>query len=262
MYNSVKFAENLIQIEDSYNNCASLILGKRRAVLFDTLMGEGGLKAYVESLTNLPLTVINSHCHLDHIGGNIEFETVYMNEKDQAPAKRIAEQIALHPDETIRSMPNCLTSLHSTDRLLNIEPGEELDLGGVTLQVVSMRGHTPGSIGLLMKEQRILLAGDGFSHQACVFFPESLPVEEYRHMLEETKELPFDRYILSHFKKMYPKELLDLFIRCCDLPGKVKGYSYTYSLIPIYSGTLYFLEYNNPEVDGAVCIITKEEQKD
>ncbi len=259
MYSSVKFADNLYQIEDSDNNCASLIVGERRAVLFDTMLGEGGLKEYVESITDLPLTVINSHCHLDHIGGNCEFETVHINMREWGLVESIENQLELTPDSKVSSMPNCLKSLHGLkDQLVNIEPGEVLDLGGTTLEVIDLRGHTPGSIGLLMKEQRILLAGDAFSHQACLFFPESLSVEEYRQTLERAQDLPFDGYMLSHFKGMYPKRLLERFICCCDLPGNAKGYPFTYSLIPSYKGIIYFLEYHNPDADGAVCIITKD----
>jgi len=261
MYHSTRFAENLYQIEDSDNNCASLIVGKRRAVLFDTMLGEGGLKDYVESITDLPLTVINSHCHLDHIGGNCEFETVYINRRESELVESIEKQLALTPDSKVSSMPNCLKSLRCLkEQLKDIEPGEELDLGGTTLQVVDLCGHTPGSIGLLLKEQRILLAGDAFSHQACLFFPESLPVEEYRRTLERAEKLPFDGYMLSHFKGMYPKRLLDRFITCCDLPGNTRGYPFTYSLIPSYTGVIYFLEYHNPDADGAVCIIVREDE--
>lgn len=261
MYSSVKLADDLIHIEDSYDNCASLILGKRRAVLFDTTLGEGDLKSFVEGITSLPLTVINSHNHLDHIGGNCLFDTVYMNRRDWDLASHIEKQLTLHPDETVSKMPYCLTSLRMENRLQDIEPGEELDLGGITLQVVDLKGHTPGSIGLLMKEKRILLAGDAFAPQACVFFPESLPLNEYRQTLKRTKDLPFDRFVLSHSKKLYPKKLLDRFIACCDLPGVAKGYPFRYSRIPSYTGRIYFLDYNDPDADGIVCIITKEDEK-
>src|SRR5579862_8585061 len=38
-----------------------LILGTKRAVLFDTGMGISNIRAVVESLTTLPVTVVNSH---------------------------------------------------------------------------------------------------------------------------------------------------------------------------------------------------------
>src|SRR5258706_6075323 len=47
-----------------------LILGDDRALLFDTGLGVGKISAVVIRLTTLPVTVINSHTHFDHVGGN------------------------------------------------------------------------------------------------------------------------------------------------------------------------------------------------
>ena len=46
-----------------------LILGKERALLLDTGMGIGNIRAVAERLTKLPITVVNSHSHFDHVGG-------------------------------------------------------------------------------------------------------------------------------------------------------------------------------------------------
>ena len=53
---------------------SSLILGKTKALLIDTGYGYGDLKSVVRSLTGLPLCVVNTHCHLDHAGGNYLFQ--------------------------------------------------------------------------------------------------------------------------------------------------------------------------------------------
>src|SRR5271168_251764 len=45
-----------------------LIVGTQRALLFDTGMGIGDLKKIVKQLTNLPVAVLNSHTHDDHVG--------------------------------------------------------------------------------------------------------------------------------------------------------------------------------------------------
>lgn len=47
-----------------------LIVGHVRALLFDTGMGIGDLKALTSKLTTLPVTVLNSHTHNDHVGDN------------------------------------------------------------------------------------------------------------------------------------------------------------------------------------------------
>ncbi len=57
---------HIIQIENTIGNCCTLVLGREKALLFDTMTGLGDLKGYVERLTDLPLTVVNSHGHFDH----------------------------------------------------------------------------------------------------------------------------------------------------------------------------------------------------
>ena len=50
-----------------------LIVGEKRALLFDTGMGISDIKRVTSELTRLPIVVLNSHTHDDHVGGNWEF---------------------------------------------------------------------------------------------------------------------------------------------------------------------------------------------
>ena len=50
-----------------------LIVGSKRAVLLDSGLGVGRISGVVQRLTTLPVVVINSHTHFDHVGGNSEF---------------------------------------------------------------------------------------------------------------------------------------------------------------------------------------------
>jgi glyoxylase-like metal-dependent hydrolase (beta-lactamase superfamily II) len=59
-----------------------LVVGADRAALIDTGMGVGDIRAVVESLTSLPVVVINSHAHWDHIGGNASFDEVWIHEAE------------------------------------------------------------------------------------------------------------------------------------------------------------------------------------
>ena len=59
-----------------------LIVGEKRAVLFDTGMGISDLKKVIGQLTKLPIVVLNSHTHNDHVGDNWEFPTVYGMDTD------------------------------------------------------------------------------------------------------------------------------------------------------------------------------------
>jgi Metallo-beta-lactamase superfamily len=53
-----------------------LIVGERRALLFDTGLGVASIRAVIAQLTELPVTVLNSHTHFDHTGGNAEFSDI------------------------------------------------------------------------------------------------------------------------------------------------------------------------------------------
>ena len=53
-----------------------LVLGDDKAVLIDTGNGIGDIKAVVYRITDLPVMVLNTHTHGDHIGGNHQFKEV------------------------------------------------------------------------------------------------------------------------------------------------------------------------------------------
>ena len=69
---------------------AHLIPGKDAAILYDTGFGIGDLKSMVESLTDLPIIVVNSHNHGDHTLGNPQFSKVHI------PAGRHRNLVPFH----------------------------------------------------------------------------------------------------------------------------------------------------------------------
>ena len=61
-----------------------LLAGTEKALLIDTGFGEIDLPAAVRSLTSLPVEVVNTHGHFDHIGGNGAFDQVRLHRADEA----------------------------------------------------------------------------------------------------------------------------------------------------------------------------------
>lgn len=55
-----------------------LIVWEKSAVLFDTWMWIFDIKDIVKSITNLPIIVINSHHHFDHIWWNSFFDNIFI----------------------------------------------------------------------------------------------------------------------------------------------------------------------------------------
>ena len=60
-----------------------------------------------------------------------------------------------------------------------INDGDAIDLGGLMLEVISLPGHTPGGICLLLKEKRILFTGDSINHHLWMQLKESLQLKTF-----------------------------------------------------------------------------------
>ncbi|MGA8530754.1 MAG: MBL fold metallo-hydrolase, partial [Acidobacteriaceae bacterium] len=86
-----------------------LIVGSARAMLFDTGMGIGDLKGVTAELTRLPVVVLNSHTHDDHVGDNWQFATVYGMDtafsRRNALGSREDAQAEILPGEICGSLP-------------------------------------------------------------------------------------------------------------------------------------------------------------
>ena len=62
----------------------------------------------------------------------------------------------MHPAECV----NCYDLKHGKGSLIPLWDGDRIDLGGRSVRVISISGHTPGSIALLDEAAGILIPGD------------------------------------------------------------------------------------------------------
>ena len=148
-----------------------LILGETRALLFDTGMGLAPIRPVVEQLTRLPIVVLNSHTHYDHMGGNAEFEEVLALHTDYGrrnargwdhgavagelvPSALCAERLPGLDPTSFRVRPFRATGL--------VAEAQIIDLGGRRLEVLGLPGHSPDSIALLDRSAGLLWSGDTF----------------------------------------------------------------------------------------------------
>jgi glyoxylase-like metal-dependent hydrolase (beta-lactamase superfamily II) len=147
-----------------------LIIGTRKAVLFDTGMGISNIKAVVEGLTKLPVSVVNSHTHNDHVGDNWRFDDVYGMPTDftrtNARGSTADAQAELAPGQICGTLPIGFDQRSYRTRAFHISrwlhDGDSIDLGDRTLKVISTPGHTPDSIVLLDERNGLLFTGDTF----------------------------------------------------------------------------------------------------
>lgn len=147
-----------------------LIVGEKRALLFDSGMGISDLKKVIAELTKLPIILLNSHTHNDHVGDNWEFSTIYGMDTDftrqNARGSRLDAQAEITPDQICGVLPKGFNSEAYATRPWKItaytHDGARFDLGGRILEVIATPGHTPDAISLLDRTNGLLLTGDTY----------------------------------------------------------------------------------------------------
>jgi glyoxylase-like metal-dependent hydrolase (beta-lactamase superfamily II) len=188
-----------------------LILGKQKTLLFDTGMGIGNIRKVVEELTLLPVSVLNSHTHNDHVGDNWRFEDIYGMDTDFTRANekgsREDAQAEIVPEAICGRLPTGFNRPEYATRPFHIghwlHDGDVIDLGGRTLKIIATPGHTPDSIALLDADNGLLFTGDSF-------YPG--PIYLYR------PETDLDAYVASMMKLAALQYRLQLLLPSHNVP--------------------------------------------
>ena len=147
-----------------------LIVGKQRALLFDTGMGISDIRKVTAELTPLPVVVLNSHTHNDHVGGNWQFDTIYGMDTEftrrNARGSREDAQAELASGQVCGALPQGFDAKSYTTKPWKItkyvHDGERIELGGRRLEIIATPGHTPDAISLLDRENGLLFTGDTY----------------------------------------------------------------------------------------------------
>lgn len=167
----VEIAKGTWEIDIFDTGSVFVLEGDEKAMVIDTGIGIGDLKAMVEKLTDKPYFVVMTHGHGDHTGGAGQFGAYYMNEKDMPispvvagmemrkgyasffPKKFPDRYYAYDPETDIVDFGEDVGRMPMTD-------GQVFDLGGRKVVAFECAGHTPGSMVLLDEKSRCLFAGD------------------------------------------------------------------------------------------------------
>jgi len=140
------------------NNWSYLILGQRRALLFDTGTGVRDMAKAVRRLTTLSVTALPSHMHFDHTGGLAGFRRIMVPD---LPVLRACERDGwLLPTDDL--YVGWWEGMTWTPVRVNewLPIGTMLDLGGRILELLHTPGHSPDSVSLLDAKGQLLFAAD------------------------------------------------------------------------------------------------------
>lgn len=203
-------AEGVYSIVEPYQfqeSISHLIVGDDRAILFDTGIGLFPIRPVVEKLTDRPVTVLNSHTHYDHVGGNSEFSSVLAIDSEYTRANmagfehsRVAADIV--PEAFCNGPPSGadLDVFHTRPWKASryVEDGEILDLGGRRLEILHIPGHTPDATALLDAENGLLFTGDTFYDAELWLFVPETNLDDYDRAITRLANAEKDvRYLLG-----------------------------------------------------------------
>ena len=177
-----------------------LLAGSLKALMIDSGMmtpnarelAEGVLAEYAAETGGeaLPLELLNTHADPDHLSGNAAFAQFYM-----------------HPAECYNfyksGRPGHVPFSFGNGEIVPVWDGEVLDLGGRELEIISLPGHTPGSIAVLDRALRVLISGDPVQDGNIFMFSPMREMHAYRMSLKKLEKImeerdPFDEIWPSH----------------------------------------------------------------
>jgi hydroxyacylglutathione hydrolase len=229
---------HLWAIDDHGIDMMWLITGTEHAMLIDTGMGIGDLAAEVQALTSLPLIVVNTHGHIDHITGNGQFAEVYISDEDKVTTtepwtegdrasflnhffsgeRPVTPPAGFLPEQWGARVAGSIKPVRS---------GQIFDLGGRQLEALAIPGHTPGCMAFLERQTRVLFVGDAILGGVWMQLDESLTLREYRQSLQRVLACreAFDWMYSGHNLTPFPTTDLDGFVDGIDriLSGELVG---------------------------------------
>jgi glyoxylase-like metal-dependent hydrolase (beta-lactamase superfamily II) len=225
---------------------AWLVRGRDRDLLVDTGNGIAVLRPFVDGLRSdpaKPLIAVATHEHQDHAGGLWEFDDRIAHPSDAGGIE--------HPSPLIRGAdvrPAVADAMASagypvTDVLLTAVPspdwdadtfvprgtaptrvvteGDRIDLGDRAFEVLSLPGHTPGSIGLWDADDGTLFCGDVvYAEDPLIDQAPTSDVVAYLATMRRLRQLPVRIVHAGHDRSM---DLPTMLRRCTEYIERKTG---------------------------------------
>ncbi len=213
-----------------------LVVGEDRAVLVDTGLGVSDIRVVAERLAGKPLSVVNSHYHFDHSGGNRLFDEIAIHRSGadllaQSPPNGLAEGYMAYTQRLIdawqgyKQLDDIYFHLVTADTLVRplpegfdpagyrivpttattlLDDGDEIDLGGRVLQVMHTPGHSPDSICLFDERNGLLFGGDTINTGPIYAQLEDSDIEAFAQSTRRLAGLgdAVDRVFVCHFMRV------------------------------------------------------------
>ena len=279
-YKVIDMGDNIYHIWEPAGTASSLILGKTRALLIDTGYGYGDLKSMVRSLTDLPLRVVNTHCHIDHAGGNYLFQGNTRVVDEREIRLQTIFSIGINPyEENVYRLYQTEQKPLVIQKILRekspeeypwpqdfdkekyleykeckfdaLQDGENIELGERKVKVIFLPGHTMGSVVFFDEQTGTLFSGDNISNSLWIQFDQSENVYRFAEHLKDVQKLPIRKIISSHKQIPWPPEIIQLEL---DAIAHITLEDSTTFIHPRTGARALKYKYPIPEMNGAKSI--------
>ena len=251
-------APGLHMIVDVLGNHAYLVVGQTHALLVDSCGGFGNLRACVEELTDLSMTVALTHGHEDHMMGSYWFDEAHISPLDGGVAcwegaeertQRIYDQV-LAEGLVAAEAPFALRDAARPCEL-PVADGDVFDLGGRTVRAVALPGHTAGSMAYLVEDCGVLLSGDAVTPIMCLFFEDSLTIQGWRDQtLARMAELPFAHFYTGHHDYAFAKDDLATFDAAAAFALTDRGMEWEHNRLHEFHGIIHLCPSDTFDADS------------
>ena len=191
-----------------------LLLGKKKALLIDTGLGVANIREIVDKITSLPIMVVTTHVHWDHIGGHRFFEEFAVHEEETEwimgkfplPLSVVKQNLLNGNCDFPKSFDIEDYNIFSGIPQQILEDGDEIDLGNRKVKVLHTPGHSPGHCCFYEEERACLYSGD-LIYKGCLdmFYPTTNP-ELFSQSIERVSKLEVKRILPGHHS-------LDIFVQ-------------------------------------------------
>ncbi len=145
------------------------IVGTEKALLIDTGFGGVDFEKELPLITSLPVILVSTHSDRDHTGKNHMFSTRYLS--------------ALELERMKEKLPE------DNGAYLTIAEGFTFELGQMSLEVLEVPGHTPGSLMLYDRNNQRLYTGDSISEDNIFMFGDGRNIKVLIESLKRLKEM-------------------------------------------------------------------------
>ncbi len=205
-YIATEIYDNVWSIDQQDMVRCFLILGSHTALLIDSCAEQAPLNELVAAITTLPVKLVHTHCDPDHTAASNLFEDLYMHPSEFG-LMRSKWDVGINPKA--------------------VREGEVFELGGRQLEVVLIPGHTPGSIALLDRQNKILIIGDSVSAANIYMFGPGRNMAAYIDSMQRIYNMrdAYDMILPSHGRMPLGAEVIPQLIATAQklMQGELQG---------------------------------------